>query len=98
MMNKYFIAFVLFLTCLSAKAQTITLATYQYADNDRLANIQPLADFLKEKCHVNVKVKSYPTVHLFIQALQNNEVDIALINTFGYLLLGASPKKCNTSA
>jgi phosphonate transport system substrate-binding protein len=73
-------------------AQTIRLATYQYADNDRVKNIQPLADHLKNQYGYEVTVKSYPTVHAFIQAIQDDEVDIALINTFGYFLLEASGK------
>lgn len=73
-------------------AQSVRLATYQYADNDRIKNIQPLADHLKNKYGYDVTVKSYPTVHAFIKAIQDNEVDIALINTFGYLLLEASAK------
>jgi phosphate/phosphite/phosphonate ABC transporter binding protein len=63
------------------------LATYRYADNDRIKNIAPLGIHLTENLGIQVKVKSYPSVHQFIEAIQNNEVDIALINTFGYLLL-----------
>jgi phosphate/phosphite/phosphonate ABC transporter binding protein len=74
-----------------AHAQTLTLATYQYADNNRIANILPLAQHLKAKTGYEVEAKSYPTVHLLIKAIENNEVDIALINTFGYLLLETSP-------
>jgi phosphate/phosphite/phosphonate ABC transporter binding protein len=75
-----------------AFSQKLVLATYQYADNNRIANIQPLADYLSVKLEQKVETKSYPTVHLFIEAIQNDEVDIALINTFGYLLLDASSK------
>jgi len=70
--------------------RVLKLATYQYADNNRIANISPLAAFLTAKIGRKVEVKSYPTVHSFIEAIQRNEVDIALINTFGYLLLEAS--------
>lgn len=38
-------------------------------------------------------MKSYPTVHALIQGIQQGETDIALINTFGYLLLETSGKK-----
>lgn len=78
---------------ISAKAQRLVMATYQYADNNRIANIQPLADHIAAKTGQTVEVKSYPTVHLFMEAIQNNEVDIALINSFGYFMLEASPKK-----
>jgi phosphonate transport system substrate-binding protein len=88
------ILFFLFFICAASylHAQSIRLATYQYADNNRIKNIQPLADHLNSKYGYEVTVKSYPTVHDFIKAIQDNEVDIALINTFGYLLLEASGK------
>ncbi len=73
-------------------AQVIRLATYQYADNDRIKNIQPFANHLKAKYQYKTSVKSYPTVHALIEAVQNNEADIAFINSFGYLLLEASGK------
>ncbi|HSK14079.1 MAG TPA: PhnD/SsuA/transferrin family substrate-binding protein [Phnomibacter sp.] len=76
----------------NAISQALVLATYQYADNDRIANIQPLADHLSRGLGLSVETKSYPTVHRLIQAIQDHEVDIALINTFGYLLLDASSK------
>ncbi len=69
------------------------LATYQYADNNRIANIQPLAEYLNQKTGIHIEVKSYPSVHVFIEGIQQKEVDIALINTFGYFLLEASSKK-----
>jgi phosphonate transport system substrate-binding protein len=71
----------------SGYSQSLVIATYQYAANNRIANIQPLADHLSKHLHRTVEVKSYPTVHQFIEAIRKNEVDIALINTFGYLLL-----------
>ncbi len=88
---------VLILLCLITTelihAQKIVLATYQYADNNRIKNIQPLADLISKRTGWKVETKSYPTVHKFIEGLQKNEVDIALINTFGYLLLDASSVK-----
>jgi phosphonate transport system substrate-binding protein len=84
--------FLLWLLNLPAVSQSLTIATYQYADNDRIANITPIAKFLEQRLKVKVQVKSYKSVHLFIEAIQNGEVDIALINTFGYLLLEASSK------
>lgn len=81
------------ITAVAAKAQRLVMATYQYADNNRIANIQPLADHIVAKTGQTVEVKSYPTVHLFMEAIQNNEVDIALINSFGYFMLEASPKR-----
>lgn len=90
-MNKLlFLALAFFFV--SAAAQPLRIATYQYADNDRIANIQPFADELKSKYGIDARVKSYPTVHAFMEAIRNDEVDIALINTFGYFLLQASEK------
>jgi phosphonate transport system substrate-binding protein len=74
-------------------AQKVVLATYQYADNNRLENIKPLAKFLSDSLGLNIEIKSYPTVHTFIEGIQRNEVDIALINTFGYLLLETAKQK-----
>lgn len=82
------LAFIFFFV--SATAQSLRIATYQYADNNRIANIQPFADELRSKYGIVAEVKSYPTVHAFIEAIRKDEVDIALINTFGYFLLEAS--------
>ncbi len=68
------------------------MATYQYADNNRIGNIQPFAQYLQSGYGIETQVKSYPTVHAFIDAIRNDEVDIALINTFGYFLLQAAEK------
>ena len=92
-MKKIAIVLLLAITSIASKAQDIIIATYQYADNNRIANIQPLADHINKTLGLNVQVKSYPTVHEFIAGIQNNEVDIALINTFGYFLLQTSSKK-----
>lgn len=77
----------------SSQSAPWIVATYRYAENDRIANIKPLADHLAKQLNHPVEVRSYPTVHAFITALQKGEVDIALINTFGYLLLQAATQK-----
>jgi phosphonate transport system substrate-binding protein len=83
-----------FLFFISAShAQPLTVATYQYATNNRIANIQPLADQLGVVLKRAVQVKSYASVHAFIEGIRNNEADIVLINTFGYLLLEAGNQK-----
>jgi phosphonate transport system substrate-binding protein len=92
-MKKWALLVMITVGSLMASAQKLVLATYQYADNNRLANIQPLAAHIKNKLGMDVEIKSYPSVHDFIVGIQNNEVDIALINTFGYFLLNASSKK-----
>jgi len=69
------------------QAQMLTVATYQYATNNRIDNITPLAKHLTATLGIRTQVKSYPNVQALIAGIQNNEVDIALINTFGYMLL-----------
>lgn len=79
------IALIFMIGCSDQKP--IRLATYTYADNDRLTNLQPLARLLEEELDRSVQIKSYPDVALFISGIKSDEVDIALINTLGYLLL-----------
>lgn len=91
-----YILITVFLCCFSnVFAQKLVLATYQYAENNRIANIKPLAKYLSDSLGLTVEVKSYPTVHAFISGVQGNEVDIALINTFGFLLLETSRQQYN---
>lgn len=92
-MKRLSLVFICLFSVMFIQAQKIVLATYQYADNNRIKNIQPLADLISKKTGWKVETRSYPTVHKFIEGLQKNEVDIALINTFGYLLLDASSVK-----
>jgi phosphate/phosphite/phosphonate ABC transporter binding protein len=89
---KRFVLSTLLMCLLSGLSAQIIIATYQYADNDRIANIEPFAQHLKTKYGIDARVKSYPTVHAFIDAIRNNEADIALINTFGYFLLQSADK------
>ena len=92
-MKKIFLSLAFCCVNLALFSQSLRIATYQYADNNRIANIQPLATHLKATYAIEATVKSYPTVHALITAIQNGETDIALINTFGYLLLETSEKK-----
>ena len=66
---------------------SIRLATYTYADNDRLENLKLLSNELEYKLKRKISLKSYPDVKSFIEGILANEVDIALINTLGYLIL-----------
>jgi phosphonate transport system substrate-binding protein len=91
-MKKILVTLFVLLT-LTGFSQNLRLAVYQYADNPRIKNLQPLADLLQQQLNIPTTVKSYPTVHAFIEAIQKGEVDIAFINTFGYLLLEASEKR-----
>src|SRR5687767_11099560 len=70
-------------------AQTLRIAVYQYADNPRIKNLEPLAVHLQKQLGIQTAVKSYPNVHALIKGMQENEVDLAFISTFGYLLLQA---------
>lgn len=64
----------------------LILATYQYADNPRIKNLEPFANHFAEASGIKTTVKSYPTVYALLEAMKKNEVDIVFINTFGYLL------------
>jgi phosphate/phosphite/phosphonate ABC transporter binding protein len=67
--------------------QTLVIATYQYAENTRVKNIQPFADHFSEVMAAPTVVKSYATPHQLVEAMKAGEVDIAFMNTFGYLIL-----------
>jgi len=73
-------------------AQSIRLATYKYGKDNRLKSLQPYADHLKKKYGYGTTLKSYPSLAAFIGAIQKNEVDIAFINTSGYLALETDGK------
>lgn len=90
---KYLIFVAFLFLFVNSSAQKIVLATYQYADNNRLENIRPLSTYLSDSLGLKVEIKSYLTVHQFIEGIQRDEVDIALINTFGYLLLESARSK-----
>ncbi len=90
---RFYIFCGIVLFALSAQAQNtlsnskpLVIATYQYADNPRIKNIEPFANHFGEAAGVKTVVKSYPTVHALLEAMRKNEVDVAFINTFGYLL------------
>ena len=84
--------FLLFLIT-EGNAQTFRLATYRYDTNNRIANLEPLANHIEKTIGIPVEIHSYQSVPEFITALQMGEVDLGFINTFGYLLLSASEKK-----
>ncbi|HEY0743620.1 MAG TPA: phosphate/phosphite/phosphonate ABC transporter substrate-binding protein [Chryseosolibacter sp.] len=71
----------------SSHVDTLIFATYRYSENNRIKNIEPFAKYFGGVVNHPVKVKSYDSVHELIAALEKKEVDIAFINTFGYLLL-----------
>lgn len=67
--------------------QKLVVATYQYADNPRIKNIEPFALQFGEVSNLPIEVKSYPSVQELLRALEHEEVDVAFMNTFGYLML-----------
>lgn len=71
--------------CGSAPRQELVLATYAYADNNRLANLEPLAAYLQEETGFKVTAASYPSVQALTAAIVEGKVDLAMINTLGYL-------------
>lgn len=83
------ICIVLFVGC-NPDQQPIRLATYTYATNDRIENLRPFSKNLETALNRAVEIKSYPDVASFIVGIKSNEVDIALINTLGYLILSSN--------
>lgn len=90
---RFYLSLGFVLLTLFAQAQntlnntkSLVIATYQYSDNPRIKNIEPFAIHFGEAVDLKMVVKSYPTVHELLEAMRKNEVDVAFINTFGYLL------------
>lgn len=73
-----------------AQRNDLVFATYQYAENERIKNIEPFARHFSSITGTAYRVVSYPSVHELIAALTKGEADIAFINSFGYLLLQQS--------
>ena len=69
--------------------EPVRLATYTYSTNDRIENLKPLARELETRLEREVQTTSYPDVESFISGIKSNKVDIALINTLGYLILAS---------
>ncbi len=70
-----------------AQKKELVLATYTYATNNRLQNLQPLAAYLSEQTGLTIKAVSYPTVQALLSAIKNDSVHFAMMNTSGYLVL-----------
>lgn len=71
----------------SQTSDTLVFATYRYADNNRIKNIEPFAEYFGAEVGSPVKVISYNSVQELIDGMKKGETDIVFINTFGYLLL-----------
>ncbi|MBL8256316.1 MAG: PhnD/SsuA/transferrin family substrate-binding protein [Pseudoxanthomonas mexicana] len=61
------------------------VATYAYPERDRIAAIQPLADYLAKRGRHPVQVKLFPSPTALVQAMREGQVDIAVPNLHGYL-------------
>lgn len=94
--NPFILLFSLFSSQLTFAQASLQVATYQYAANNRLANIKPLADHLAVSCGCTTTVKSYESVNAMLAGMQANESDLVLMNTFGYLLLDPQQKNYKT--
>jgi phosphonate transport system substrate-binding protein len=81
-----------------SNVKTLVVATYQYGDNPRLKNIEPFARHLSDAAEVKTIVKSYPTVQHLLLAMNQGEVDVAFMNTFGYLILKEQTSSYEISA
>ncbi len=72
------------------QADTLKLATYTYSTNNRLQNLAPLGAFLERQLQRPVRTMSFPDPPSLANAVKSGMVDVAVMNTFGYLLLAAS--------
>lgn len=70
----------------------LTLATYAYDQNSRIDNLLPLARHLQEQLQRPVQAVSYPSVPDLLAAIKAQKVDIALLNTYGFLQIAQDPK------
>jgi len=70
-----------------AQSTDIVFATYTYSTNDRLQNLEPLTAHLSETTGLNIRAVSYPTVQALVESIRLGEVDFAMMNTSGYLVL-----------
>ena len=96
---KILFAISLAIVTTAASAQpNLLVTTYRYADNDRINNIKPFADYLATACGCGTAVKSYESVGAMLAGMQANEPDIVFMNTFGYLLLREKPHGYRTAA
>ena len=79
-------------------SQKLIIATYRYAENDRVRNITPFADHFAKTCGCEVQVKSYESVAALLAAMDQGEPSIVFINTFGYLMLREKNQNYQPSA
>ena len=104
MIRYFFLTIILLCSCLAlaqnslSNSKRLVVATYQYGDNPRIKNIEPFAKHFADVADIKTTVKSYASVPLLLQAMNKGEVDIAFINTFGYLILKEQTQAFEISA
>lgn len=61
------------------------VATYAYPERDRVAAIQPLADYLARRGHHPVQVRLFSSPTALVEAVRNGQADVAVPNLHAYL-------------
>ena len=61
------------------------IATYAYPQRDRVAAIQPLADYLGVRARHPVQVRLFDSPTALVEAMRRGDVDVAVPNLHGYL-------------
>jgi len=89
---KYFLTIMAWWCLLAPRAAQpapapLVVATYAYGSNSREDNIAPLAHEMGRVLNCPVRVQSYPSVPALLTAIQAGQVDVAFVNTLGYLAL-----------
>ena len=90
MIRTLLVVVLIWLTVLPAGAQQASprpwvIATYAYPQRDRVAAIQPLADYLGLRARHPVQVRLFDSPTALVDALRRGEVDVAVPNLHGYL-------------
>jgi len=90
MIRTLLVVVLIWLTFLPAGAQQASprpwvIATYAYPQRDRVAAIQPLADYLGLRARHPVQVRLFDSPTALVDALRRGEVDVAVPNLHGYL-------------
>lgn len=70
----------------SRQQSELVLGTYTYASNNRLTSLEALARYLNRETGLTVTIKSYPNVPALLRAIRADSVQLAVLNTVGYLL------------
>ena len=90
MIRTLLVVVLIWLTVLPAGAQQASprpwvIATYAYPQRDRVAAIQPLADYLGVRARHPVQVRLFDSPTALVEAMRRGDVDVAVPNLHGYL-------------